>query len=165
MAPTNPMPQRERAPEDFRHVLRFLRSSYDWTLVDLGRGLSMLSMTVLEELDECYLVSTLDIPSLHQAKSTIQALLDGGYGRDRLKLIINRWPKRADVSPDEIQTMLGLPVTAAVPEDYSSLYEAYADSRLASPKSNLGRSVGRLAVSLAGHVEEKPQRRFSILSF
>jgi pilus assembly protein CpaE len=74
-------------PEDLRHVLRFVRFQYDWTVVDLGRGFSPLLLTGLEEVDEAFLVTTLDVPALHQVKQIVQALMDSGYGRSRLRLV------------------------------------------------------------------------------
>ena len=48
---------------------------------------------------EACLVTTLEVPALHQAKQIIQTLLDGGYGKNRIRLILNRAPKRLDITP------------------------------------------------------------------
>src|SRR5579885_2016057 len=79
--------------DQVRQVLAFARPHYDWTVVDLGRSLSRLAMAALEEIDEACLVTTLEVPALHQCKQIIQTLLDSGYGKHRLKLILNRSPK------------------------------------------------------------------------
>src|SRR5262249_46399592 len=50
--------------EQIRQVLAFVRPNYDWTLVDLGRSLSRMGMSALEEIDEACLVTTLDVPAL-----------------------------------------------------------------------------------------------------
>ena len=68
-----------------RQILAFARPLYDWTLVDLGRSLSRMGMAALEEIDEAVLVTTLEVPALHQSKQIIQTLLDGGYGKNRIK--------------------------------------------------------------------------------
>ncbi len=85
--------------EQVRHVLAFARPHYDWTLVDLGRSLSHIAMAALEEIDEACLVTTLEVPALHQSKQIIQTLLDSGYGKNRIRLILNRAPKRLDITP------------------------------------------------------------------
>src|SRR5262249_31171156 len=61
--------------EQLRHVLAFVRPYYDISLVDLGRSLSRTSMGALEEIDETCLVTTLEVPALHQAKLIVQTLL------------------------------------------------------------------------------------------
>ena len=47
-------------------------------------------MAALEEIDEACLVTTLEVPALHQCKQIIQTLLDSGYGKSRIRLILNR---------------------------------------------------------------------------
>jgi len=60
-------------------------------------------MAALEEIDEACIVTTLDVPALHQAKQVIQTLLDGGYGKARIRLVLNRAPKRMEISPAELE--------------------------------------------------------------
>ena len=64
--------------EQIRNILAFARPHYDWTLVDLGRSLSRMAMAALEEIDEACLVTTLEVPALHQSKQIVQTLLRRG---------------------------------------------------------------------------------------
>lgn len=149
--------------EQIRHVLGFARPHYDWTLVDLGRSLSRTAMAALEEIDEACLITTLEVPALHQSKQIIQTLLDGGYGKHRLKLILNRSPKRLDITPGELEKMLGVPIYSMVPNDYPELYEAYAEGRMLTRNSELGKNIARLAVKLGGLEEETTKsKRFGL---
>jgi pilus assembly protein CpaE len=155
----------KQQPKDdqVRHVLGFARPHYDWTLVDLGRSLSRLGMAALDEIDETCLVTTLEVPALHQAKQIIQTLLDGGYGKNRIKLILNRAPKRLDITPAELEKMLGVPIFATVANDYPELYETYAEGRMLSRTSELGKNMTRLAAKLGGLEEETTnKKRFAI---
>jgi pilus assembly protein CpaE len=149
--------------DQVRHVLAFARPHYDWTVVDLGRSLNRLAMAALEEIDEACLVTTLDVPALHQAKQIIQTLLDGGYGKNRVRLILNRSPKRLDIAPSELEKMLGVPIFCMIPNDYPELYETYAEGRMLARGSNLGQHVTRLAAKLAKLEEESsPKKRFGL---
>jgi pilus assembly protein CpaE len=147
--------------EQVRHVLGFARPLYDWTLVDLGRSLSRTALAALEELDEACVVTTLEVPALHQTKQIMQTLFDGGFGKNRIKLILNRAPKRLDITPGELEKMLGVPIFYMVPNDYPELYETYAEGRMLSRSSELGKSIGRLAIKLSGMEEEVARKRFS----
>jgi len=150
--------------EDLRHVFRFVRFQYDWTIADLGRGLNPLTLSALEEVDEAFLVTTLDVPALHQVKQIVQTLMDTGYGRSRLRLVLNRVPKSPDVTPDELENLLGISVYSMLPDDYASLYEAYAEGQLIPATCNLGRQLGRMAAKIAGIQEPGGKKKFSIFS-
>jgi len=150
--------------EQIRNVLAFAKPHYDWTVVDLGRSLSRIGMAAMEEVDEACLVTTLEVPALHQAKQIIQTLLDSGFGKARIRLILNRSPKRLDITVGELEKMLGVPIFAMVPNDYPELYETYAEGRMLNRASELGKQMTRLAQKLSGIEEEKQQgkKRFGL---
>ena len=154
----------KQQPKDdqVRHVLGFARPHYDWTIVDLGRSLTRLGLAALDEIDEVCLVTTLEVPALHQAKQIIQTLLDGGYGKGRIKMILNRAPKRLDITPGELEKMLGVPIFCMIPNDYPELYETYAEGRMLNRNSELGRNMARLAAKLCGVEEEGNKKRFAL---
>jgi pilus assembly protein CpaE len=148
--------------DQIRHVLGFARPNYDWVLVDLGRSLSRVALAALEEIDEVCLVATLEVPALHQSKQIIQMLLDGGYGQNRIRLILNRAPRRLEIAPEELEKMLGVPIFCMIPENFAELYETYAEGRMLARGSDLGKHMARLAVKLAGIEQEKTKKRFGI---
>ncbi len=150
--------------DQVRHVLGFARPHYDWTLVDLGRSLSHTAMAALEEIDEACLVTTLEVPALHQSKQIIQTLLDSGYGKHKIRLILNRAPKRLDITPAELEKMLGVPIFFMVPNDYPELYETYAEGRMLNRNSDLGKQIAKLAIKLAAlEIDEKTtKKRFAL---
>jgi pilus assembly protein CpaE len=146
--------------DQVRHVLGFARPHYDWTLVDLGRSLSHIAMAALEEIDEACLVTTLEVPALHQSKQIIQTLIDSGYGKNKIRLILNRAPKRLDITPGELEKMLGVPIFAMIPNDYPELYETYAEGRMLNRNSDLGKQIAKLAIKLASlEVEDKSSKK------
>jgi pilus assembly protein CpaE len=164
MAPSSPGLQRPVAPESFRLIVPFVRANYDWTVVDLGRSLSPVAMHVLEELDETFIVTTLDVPALHQTKQIVQTLLDSRIAQHRLHVLLNRTPKRGEVTLEELDRMLGVPVYATIPNDYVSLYEAYSEGGFVPENSNLGRNFARVAAKMAGIQKKEKKRLLSFLS-
>lgn len=158
-APTTPAAKQLPALQ-LKQVLAFARTQYDWTVLDLGRNLNASTLSILDLIDETYLVTTHEVPALHQAKQMIQFMLDSGYPRANLRLILNRAPKRAEVTIGELEDMLGLPFYESVVDDYHSLQDAYADGRLLNGNSNLGKVFGRLTAKIAGVAESK--KRFSL---
>jgi pilus assembly protein CpaE len=162
-APLSLAGKQQPKDEQIRHVIAFARPHYDWTVCDLGRSLSRMAMAALEEIDEACVVTTLEVPALHQTKQIIQTLIDSGYGKSRIRLILNRAPKRLDITPGELEKMLGLPIYCMIPNDYPELYETYAEGRMLSRNSDLGKQICRLATKLASLEEEKPpKKRFAL---
>ena len=147
-------------PEQLRFVISFVRTQYDWVVLDLGRSLNPLSTAAIDDIDDLFLVATLEIPALHQAKLMAQKLLDSGYHRDRLHLLLNRAPKRYDVTVEELEKMLGVSVYTSLPSDYHSLNESYSEGKLVDRGSPLGKSFLRLAMKIANVTETK--KKFSI---
>jgi pilus assembly protein CpaE len=149
--------------EQLRQLFSFLRSYYDFALIDLGRSLTRVGVAALEEMDEAYLVSTLEVPALHQTKQVLQILMDAGYGKDRLKLILNRVPKGSDLtSSGEIEKMLGLPVYAVLPSCYPELHECYSVGKLLPEKSVLGKQIRELAMRMTGVDVAPKKKRFGV---
>jgi pilus assembly protein CpaE len=141
--------------EQMTTVLNFVRTQYDWSVIDLGRNMNHLGLSILNEIDETFLVTTLEIPALHRAKQILQKLTDSGYGRNRLRLVLNKLPSRHDITPVEIEKMLGWPVYGLLNDDSESLYEAYSEGKLLPPTAKLSRQMAQLARKLAGIAEPK----------
>ena len=159
-APLTLASKQQTKDEQLRQVIAFAKPHYDWTLVDLGRSLSRTAMVALDEIDEACLVATLEVPALHQAKQIIQTLLDSGFGKNRIRLILNRSPKRLDITPGDLEKMLAVPIFCTIANDYTELYEAYAEGRMLERGSNLGKQIARLAAKLSNLQEDKgPKKR------
>jgi pilus assembly protein CpaE len=133
----------------FRDVFRLIRSMYGWVIADLGRTLNPVTLAVLDDLDELYLVATPSITALYQAKQFIRRMLEVGYSRQRLRLILNRVPKRHDFSSDDVQRSLGTAVFAEL-SDRLELDEAYTAGKLLAPDSELGKQFADLALKVSG---------------
>jgi pilus assembly protein CpaE len=154
-------PREQMNPEQIRHVLRFIKSGYPWSVVDLGRGLNSTTLHTLEEVDATYLVSTMELLSLHQAQEVADTLKNSGYRREKLHLILNRTPKRPALTPEEIEKLLGVPLFAVLPDESSELHDCYAEGKLLPPTSQLGKHLGRVAARVAG-IQEESRRKFSL---
>jgi pilus assembly protein CpaE len=161
-APTTLLGRELVGVSELRHVMRFMRAHYGWSVVDLGRGMNPLSLGALEEVDEALLITTLEVPTLHQTKHVIETILNMGFRRDRLRVILNRSPKDSELTPSELDRLLGVSLYKILPDDYTALYEAFSDRKLAGPETKIGKHFADLAQKLAGLPEERPRRKFSI---
>ena len=159
--PDNPapvVPISRRMPQ----MLRFWRMQYDLTLIDFGHGITQPLLEVLDSVDTLVLVATNEVLALRQAKRMIHTLALQSFGTNRLKLVINRMPKRTPVQIPELEKVMGHMIFSAIPNDYLLLNEAYSQPRLMDPNSDLEKQIGKFAAKLAGiaATEEKKPRTF-----
>jgi len=142
-----------------RQVLQFMRTQHDWIVLDLGRSLNSIATAVLEEIDQLFLVSTLEVVALHGLKSIVHGLFEQG---EKLQLVLNRTPKMMDISTQELEKILGRSLYAALPNDYMGLYQSYSSGNLLDSNNRLAQHFSMLASKIAGIQPVKNKKKFAL---
>jgi pilus assembly protein CpaE len=142
-----------------QQVLQFMRTQHDWIILDLGRSLNSIATAVLDEIDQLFLVSTLEVVALHGLKSIVHGLFEHG---EKLQLLLNRTPKTMDISTQELEKILGRSLYAALPNDYMGLYQSYSSGNLLDSNSRLGQEFTHLASKIAGVAHVKSKKKFAL---
>jgi Flp pilus assembly CpaE family ATPase len=154
------------SPRRLADVLRFARASCEWVVADLGQGMGPLAATLAPDLDALYLVTCAEIAALYQTRRIIRALVDSGFRREAIKLVVSRVRKGQPFGQHEIEKLLAFPVELVLPEDDQEVGEAHAGGRLVSPKCELGKRMLQMAAAIAGKpVQESRPSRFSPFRF
>lgn len=157
-APTRLVPSDWETDRVLR-VIRFMRTQHDWSVLDFGRGINPLLTAAAEELDELFVITTIDLPALHMAKSMLRSL-PGAFERVPVNLVLNRTQKLVDISIDEIEKIFGRPVHTTIPDDFVTLYAAYANGGLLRPDTALGACFARMAMHLTGETAKPGRKKF-----
>ncbi len=142
-----------------KQILQFMRTQHDWIVLDLGRSLNSIATAVLDEIDQLFLVSTLEVVALHGLKTIVHGLFDQG---EKLQLVLNRTPKLMDISTQELEKILGRSLYAALPNDYMGLYQSYSSGNLLNSNTRLAQHFGLLASKIAGLPPAKTKKRFAL---
>jgi pilus assembly protein CpaE len=147
-------------PDDdqMRRVLQFMRKQHEWTVLDLGRSLNPTALAVLEEIDQLFLVSTLEVVALHGLKTIVHGLFEQG---EKLQLILNRTPKMMDISTEDLEKILGRSLYSALPNDYMGLYQSYSSGNLLNSNSRLAQDFALLASKITGVPPIKSKKKFA----
>jgi len=156
-APAEGLP---RMPEqrELERVLNFARTRYQWTVLDLGCSLTPYNLTILESLNDLYLVASPDVLALFQVKQILSELQEHNIPSERVRLILNRAVDYEDkVVAQEAQKTLGITAYFSLPNDYSGLTEAYASGSLLSEHSPLGHRISALASKISGIEDQNRQ--------
>ena len=153
-----------------RHLLEYARRNYRAICVDLSGNMEKYSIEVMQESKQIFLVCTPEIPSLHLAREKYQFLEKLELG-DRVTILLNRTTKRPVISSEQIQSLLGLPVTLSLPNDYMGVHRALTAGQAVDPKSDLGRQYKILADTMLekrpadGAAKAKPKATKSFADF
>jgi pilus assembly protein CpaE len=153
-APADLVSKHQLNREQLQHVISFARCYYEWIVIDLGRGLGLMTMSVIEEIDDLYLVTSAEVPALHLTKKIIEVLKASGYSQNRVHLIANR-SQGISAEAKELESLIGLPLFANLPNEYSKLFHSYSECRLLAKGGALAVELERLAARMIGEEPKK----------
>ena len=143
--------------ERVRHILRFARSLYDWIVLDLGR-LTGFSLSILEETKDLFIVTTPELPSLFETSRLLQRLLDAGFPREKLRLLLNRKTKGASFTLEDLEKGLGYRFYGSIADSSREMGEAFAAGRYLDEKLPMRKAVAQVIRKWRG-IEEKSSAR------
>lgn len=145
-------------------VLEFARRSYSVIGADLSDTFDDRSLAVMREASRIFLVTTPDLAALRLARLKALALRRLEW-EDKTRLLLNRSTKRMELTLDEIEATVGLPVFATFPCNYADVTEA---TQKAQPSPKLAPSIKQFVEKLSDRKfpEEKRSRfieRFAVV--
>jgi len=96
-------------------VLRLLKSSFEYVVVDTSPSFDQHVLAAFDETDELLLVTTLDVPTLKNVKIATETLDLLNFPKSQRHLILNRADEKVGLSSGEVEATLGMPIMAAIP--------------------------------------------------
>jgi pilus assembly protein CpaE len=144
------------------HLMEFMRRNYRVLCFDLSGNLEKYSLEIMHESKKIFLVCTPEIPSLHLAREKYLYLKQLDL-QDRVCILLNRSQKRPLITPEQIEQLLGVPVTMTFPNDYQGVHRALTFGRWVDPTTELGRQFTLLAQTMLDtrpHPVEQRSKRF-----
>jgi pilus assembly protein CpaE len=145
------------------HLLDYSRRNYKFICAHFSGNLEKYSLEIMHESRRIFLVCTTEVASLHLAKEKLAYLRRMDLG-GRVQVLLNRYVKRAGITPEDVEQIVGAPVTMTFPNDYTRVSRSIQAGKSVDPESELGRSVGRFAEQLVDNDSERSatavKRRF-----
>ncbi len=118
-APEEPEKAAEIKPEHIDPLFQVAVKHYDFVVLDVGRGLDAISIQVLDRADLIFPVLQQTLPSIREAKRMSSAFRALSYPNDKLRLVVNRYEKNADITLADMENTLNLKIFKVVPNDYT----------------------------------------------
>jgi pilus assembly protein CpaE len=122
------------SPEAIARVLSYLRTRYDFILVDSSIDYEHSFAAITQASDEVMLVSTPDVAALRDLARRVEHLCVAFGLADTLKIVINRTTSQDAVSPKEIEAAIKCPIFLSVPKDYFTLLRAINEGAPVPPQ-------------------------------
>ena len=107
-APSHPDVRDRVTPTLVSQVLRTLRQTYDYVVLDTAPAFDEQTLTALDETDEIVIVATLDVPTLKNVKVACETLDMLNIAADRRHLLLNRADDEVGISADRVEGILGM---------------------------------------------------------
>jgi pilus assembly protein CpaE len=129
-APFEPDVGQAVTPDDISSILSYLRTKYDYVVVDTSKSLAPPALAALRPAELIFLVTNLDLCSLRNFKRTLPILRDiaGAEGK-KLRLIVNRYRRNGLLSLDDLESTVGLPVHMTLSNDFDSVIESLSTGK------------------------------------
>jgi len=157
LAPERPEPSLIE-PYAVQEVLEYARSSYDYVVVDLASICEPVSMATLPVAHIIHLVCGSDLPSLFMMRRTIPLVEELGYGREQIRILVNRMERRADLSTADMEKIFRASVHTSFPDDAQGVARALRDGVPLADNSDLGKTVSKYVATIVGSDAGAPSR-------
>jgi pilus assembly protein CpaE len=113
-APSHPDVRDRISPTLVSQVLRTLKESFDFIVVDTAPAFDEQTLTALDETDEILIIATLDVPTLKNVKVALETLDMLNIAQDRRHLLLNRADDEVGIGADRVEAILGMRPAAKV---------------------------------------------------
>lgn len=134
-SPDGCAPEHTSAAEQVQLVLNFLRTQYDYIIIDSSMSYNDLIPPILQASNEVILVSTPDVASLRDLSRRVEHLSLMESTNTKLRIVINRSTSDDAVTGDQIETALRFPVWTAIPNNYAELLRSINAGEPISPQN------------------------------
>lgn len=131
-------------------TLEHARTVYDWVVVDLPTIFRRMSLFVLSEADQSYIISTSELPSLHLARRALNMLTQLNFDAGRFHMVVNRMARRGGISVPDMEKVFGRRVFHTFPNDYHALHRVVTRGEALTADCELGRAIEQFSARASG---------------
>lgn len=132
-------------------ILNLLKQHFDFVIVDTCPAFDEYALQAFDETDEMLLVTTLDVPTLKNVKVAVETLDLLNFPKPRRHLVLNRADDKVGLTPDKVESTLGMSISAAIPTSSQVAHATNSGEPIVSaqPKHAVSQAITRLARDIA----------------
>jgi pilus assembly protein CpaE len=153
-APPRPEMAEQVNPEQFIHVIKFLKTIYNYIVIDTETHLTETVISALDASDVIVLVVTQEIPAIKNAKSFLTLIDQFQIGRARVICIMNKNDKRISLLPERVGESLKQDIVAVIPLEEKIVVNS-VNSGVPFMVDNKIQPIGKAISGLVETIKEK----------
>ena len=116
-APTSPDAKERIKPELVGRTLATLRKHFEYVVVDTAPGFDDQVLQAFDATDDLIVLATLDVPTVKNTKMAMETLDLLDIVKDRRHLVLNRADDEVGLTAQNVESILRLPLSVAIPSD------------------------------------------------
>ena len=156
-APPRPELVEKANGEQFAKVLKFLKESYNYIIVDTASYLTEFVQAALEVADIIVLITTQDIPSIKNVSLFLSLADASGINRQKIIFIMNKFDRRYSITPEKVGENLKQEVVLSIPFDEKVAINA-VNRGIPFLIDNRTQPISKAILSLAETVKDRIQK-------
>jgi pilus assembly protein CpaE len=160
-APPRPEMAEQVNPEQFIHVIKFLKTIYNYIVIDTETHLTETVISALDASDVIVMVVTQEIPAIKNAKSFLTLIDQFQIGRARVICIMNKNDKRISLLPERVGESLKQEIVAVIPLEEKIVVNS-VNSGVPFMVDNKIQPIGKAISGLVETIKEKMNKSDSI---
>jgi len=146
---------------EVREVLELLKKMFTYVVVDTSTGYEEKNLVAFDTADVLLLVGVLSLPALHNLQKSLDVFERIGYNKNRVKLIINRYVRKSEITLEDAQKVLDYEVFWHLPNSYNDVMSSINRGMpltQTAPNSEITRSFKELADATRDYVTKAPAK-------
>jgi pilus assembly protein CpaE len=148
-SPLNPEEEDFITEEATTKMFKLVKEEFDYVIIDGPPGFNTQNIIALEQSDLVLMITSPELMALKNTKNGLRTLVDLGIDPEQIKIVVNRYSKKSNISIAVIEDVLGIEVFATIANDYNSVIKF-----LNQGEPNLiYDSNGKIAKDLRGIIE------------
>ncbi|MDD3237199.1 MAG: AAA family ATPase [Candidatus Gastranaerophilales bacterium] len=144
-------PSDEPSPQQFANLIKKLKESFSYVVVDNNSVLDTKTTTVFNESDLILFITAANLPTLRNCKRCLDIIDKLGYKNDKLKLVLNRYINTENYKIEDITAVLNKDIFWKIPNNYFVVIESINKGltlQELNPTSNITQNYQDLAREL-----------------
>ena len=153
-------------PEIMTRLLDLMKKMFDYVVIDGGQSTDETSLKVLQVSNRLLLITILSLPCLANTNKLLRSFSDLGYvAKDRIKIVLNRYMKKSELSLADAESGVGQELFWIIPNDFKSTMSAINNGKSLlqiESKAPITKSFMELADYLDPAAEKLTKKRWRI---